>query len=1426
MLLNNPASELELALRIRALVEGQDALVKLARSFLDVNRATEQLMLGFKSVSGSVEGAAREFDFITRVALESGLAIETLGTNYLKLTASAKGTVLEGERARTLFVSTSDALMKLGADAVTTTRAFNALSQMMSKGQIYSEELKGQLAEAIPGALSIMSRALNISVQEMLNLMEQGLLTSDALVLFGNQLRTEFATGSETALTFNQVINNVTTQWTLLMKSIGDTGVWSALKGTIDLFAGSLNSLAAIAGAGVGVAFAKMAIGIRSSIAAVVDSSAANVANIATNQANAASILDKARADAQAARSAYNEAVARTASADAAVRSAVSARALAVAQRAAAAAAVDETVKLGLLRNANVAVAVAQERLIATTTVLQRVMGTLFGPVGTVVLAIGTALTFAGVFGTIGKESETATMKVDEYAEAIKKLRIEQLLSNQAELDSLETKAKARLRDAELAVKEALEIERRLALNAQYTDNQSDYQRAVIAVQKAEQERIDALNDLNSIQNKQLFTENAVASSMAEHGDSIEELRKRSFELSDEMSRANAVTREATIGYEKGEVSLADLSKAKLDEIKKTEDLMTVMKKLRDLEDQYAKAEDQIRKQAEKRIAETGLLTEGTREYAAAVDAETKSIEAKYERLNALAKETVKAKIATSELKTLTEAGAAANRDQIALLKSEAEMTANSARQREIKTKVIDLEIKATQDHINLLGSESQSIINEIALKKEQLALGTSREKEIRQEISALQSSLTLKNSEIATRYTNLTLLSRERAESVAAAETMEEGATRTVDAYIELNREIARQKEWIELLKLNGASTAEINNETEKLTNLEKKLHDQSIEAGTVYKQGLEAIGATSEEVATKVDFLTKRQVSAFGEFAKSGSLSAEQLVEKFSGILGKANTSEEFDLLKSKLEEIRESGQYSTDTLSLMFQEVNVKAAKLKEGVDPAAAALAAMGLGVPETLEAVAKQMEAQVSILTPQRVGLEKSNEAFLKYAEFSLNAAANGAQLNIESIKTEAATRGLSDAFNELEIQSRNVPETLKGTIASYERLNDISNEYLSVLKQKYDAVTQEIKSEIEVAEAKGDTAKASELKVRLIDIEIEKAKAIRDATLAQLDAEIALQNASLAALVAIENKTEAEVAQIKVIELKIEAINKERDAVIDQAEATRLSAEAQKAANESAASSQKEVNDTLDKTTTSVNNLKMAYAEFAGEVGGGIGFAGIRKYYEITNSIQQSLERANEMTEQLNAQGLTAFAAGGEGAIRVAEILADNLIKSKSYLNDAAHAAGENLKNALESARASALSLRDALQGVAEDYTQRLFELTASEIEILQAERDAAIADLKKKYELAGQSASDAYYQAKNAVMEYYEARINQEREAQKVEAENESIDAATNKMKEYTASVNEASRATENLARADMSNLVSQASTLRTEFDTLNRMI
>ncbi|HGX2464147.1 TPA: tape measure protein, partial [Escherichia coli] len=57
-------------------------------------------------------------------------------------------------------------------------RALTALSQMAGKGQIMAEELKGQLAEAVPGMVQVFAKATGKSEQELFDAMKKGALKS------------------------------------------------------------------------------------------------------------------------------------------------------------------------------------------------------------------------------------------------------------------------------------------------------------------------------------------------------------------------------------------------------------------------------------------------------------------------------------------------------------------------------------------------------------------------------------------------------------------------------------------------------------------------------------------------------------------------------------------------------------------------------------------------------------------------------------------------------------------------------------------------------------------------------------------------------------------------------------------------------------------------------------------------------------------------------------------------------------------------------------------------------------------------------------------------------------------------------------------------------------------------------------------------
>lgn len=221
----------------------QQALSELGRKFIEVNSQSETLIRGMNAIFGAGQGEV-QFAKLTGLANTYGLALHDLSRNYLSLNASAKGTILEGAESEKIFRSLSAAMAVLGADTITTQRAFRAVSQMISKGQVYAEELKGQLAEALPGAVQLFARSMGKTTQEFLAMVKAGQVGLNELIPFFAQIQQEYGKSSVASTTYEQATNRLSNAYFLLLKNLGDTGVWKRLVSILDTMGIGLNVIA------------------------------------------------------------------------------------------------------------------------------------------------------------------------------------------------------------------------------------------------------------------------------------------------------------------------------------------------------------------------------------------------------------------------------------------------------------------------------------------------------------------------------------------------------------------------------------------------------------------------------------------------------------------------------------------------------------------------------------------------------------------------------------------------------------------------------------------------------------------------------------------------------------------------------------------------------------------------------------------------------------------------------------------------------------------------------------------------------------------------------------------------------------------------------------------------------------------------------
>jgi tape measure domain-containing protein len=179
---------------------GTAGIIAFGKSVFDVTREVGSLKIGLDMISG---GQGQEtFEYLTEFSNKLGLNLQSAAQGYKTIGAAAKGTELEGQSVRTIFESMSEASAVFGLSAEQTEGALMAVSQMISKGKVSAEELRGQLGERMPGAFQVAARAMGVTTQKLDDMLVKGeLIATDFLPKFANQLRTEVSGGLPAAMT-------------------------------------------------------------------------------------------------------------------------------------------------------------------------------------------------------------------------------------------------------------------------------------------------------------------------------------------------------------------------------------------------------------------------------------------------------------------------------------------------------------------------------------------------------------------------------------------------------------------------------------------------------------------------------------------------------------------------------------------------------------------------------------------------------------------------------------------------------------------------------------------------------------------------------------------------------------------------------------------------------------------------------------------------------------------------------------------------------------------------------------------------------------------------------------------------------------------------------------------------------------------------
>lgn len=179
----------------------------------------------------NASAAAADFNQLRAEADRLGLSLNDLGGVYSRLRIAGSAAGFATEEVQTVFRNFAETSRVFNLSADDTAGVFRALEQILSKGKIQAEELRGQLGDRLPGAATVLARALQVSDAELNKLLETGSITSRDLIKFSEEYA-KIVAGQLPAATnsFSAQVGRLKTAYDDFLIAVADSGLIEALR--------------------------------------------------------------------------------------------------------------------------------------------------------------------------------------------------------------------------------------------------------------------------------------------------------------------------------------------------------------------------------------------------------------------------------------------------------------------------------------------------------------------------------------------------------------------------------------------------------------------------------------------------------------------------------------------------------------------------------------------------------------------------------------------------------------------------------------------------------------------------------------------------------------------------------------------------------------------------------------------------------------------------------------------------------------------------------------------------------------------------------------------------------------------------------------------------------------------------------------------
>lgn len=185
---------------VRVFAEIGQAIGALITPIMNSTQQLNTFKVALDATAGAGQGL-KSLNDLAGIANRTGGSMQVLANHFKQFKISADAAGLSAQQTNKIFEGFQTAFTVLGVSAQNSENAFRAITQMMSKGKVQAEELRGQLGEHLPNAVGIFARAMGVSSAALDGMLQNGqVLAKDVLPKVADLLLKDYTSGLAQAL--------------------------------------------------------------------------------------------------------------------------------------------------------------------------------------------------------------------------------------------------------------------------------------------------------------------------------------------------------------------------------------------------------------------------------------------------------------------------------------------------------------------------------------------------------------------------------------------------------------------------------------------------------------------------------------------------------------------------------------------------------------------------------------------------------------------------------------------------------------------------------------------------------------------------------------------------------------------------------------------------------------------------------------------------------------------------------------------------------------------------------------------------------------------------------------------------------------------------------------------------------------------------